>query len=218
MFPPLLFTAKAVTYLFLGYVVDPIQQLAVSADHLCHHTVALGKLCRSAGDPLGLFLQLVDVDDGQLCLDQPLTQLHILGVDGDAALGDQHIHILAGGGNTGHFIGDNRQFLINSGEKYSDFQWKSVPATAYLAYERTGERTVMEAPLRENRAALTSLMFAELAEKSRIRFEPYRKTYAEKYKKEINYPLKNVEIFATWNNSEAVFVSVCHKSCHNPSK
>ena len=61
-------------------------------------------------------------------------------------------------------IGDNRQFLINSGEKYSDFQWKSVPATAYLAYERTGERTVMEAPLKENRLALTSLMFAELAE------------------------------------------------------
>ena len=61
-------------------------------------------------------------------------------------------------------IGDNKAFLIKAGEKYADFQWKSVPATAYLAYERTGERGIMEAPLKENRLALNSLVLAELAE------------------------------------------------------
>ena len=61
-------------------------------------------------------------------------------------------------------IGDNRSFLVKAGEKYIDYQWQSVPATAYLAYERTGERTVMEAPLKENRLALSALLLAELAE------------------------------------------------------
>ena len=61
-------------------------------------------------------------------------------------------------------IGDNKSFLVNAGEKYTDFEWKSVPATAYLAYERTGERAIMEAPLKENRLALNSLVLAELAE------------------------------------------------------
>ena len=55
-------------------------------------------------------------------------------------------------------------FLIRSGEKYLDFKWKSIDASAYLAYERTGERQVMEQPLKENRLALNALIMAELAE------------------------------------------------------
>ena len=61
-------------------------------------------------------------------------------------------------------IGDSKEHLIKSGDKYADYVWQSVPATAYLAYERTGERTVMETPLKENRLALSALTLAELAE------------------------------------------------------
>lgn len=61
-------------------------------------------------------------------------------------------------------VGNHAEFLIKAGEKYLDYTWQSVDATAYLAYERTGERQVMETPLRENRVALNALMLAELAE------------------------------------------------------
>lgn len=61
-------------------------------------------------------------------------------------------------------LGDHAGFLIRSGEKYLDYKWQSIDATAYLAYERTGERQVMETPLKENRIALNSLIMAELAE------------------------------------------------------
>lgn len=60
--------------------------------------------------------------------------------------------------------GPHADFLIRSGEKYLDFVWKNVDATAYLAYERTGERQIMENPLKENRIALNALIMAELAE------------------------------------------------------
>lgn len=49
-------------------------------------------------------------------------------------------------------------------EKYLDYQWQHVPATAYLAFERTGNRTTMEAIEARNRGALISLMLGELAE------------------------------------------------------
>ena len=61
-------------------------------------------------------------------------------------------------------LGDNTDFLVGAGEKYLNYVWQSVPATAYLAYERTGERPIMENPLKENRLALNSLVLAELAE------------------------------------------------------
>ncbi len=61
-------------------------------------------------------------------------------------------------------LGDYAGYLISNGEKYLDYTWQNVPATAYLAYERTGERTVMEVPLKNNRRAFSSLMLAELAE------------------------------------------------------
>ena len=61
-------------------------------------------------------------------------------------------------------IGDSMNHLIKAGEKYVDYVWQSVPATAYLAYERTGERGIMETPLKENRMAISALTLAELAE------------------------------------------------------
>lgn len=61
-------------------------------------------------------------------------------------------------------IGPDAEYLISQGERYLDFTWRSVNATAYLAYERTGDRQIMEKPLREDRNALNALMLAELAE------------------------------------------------------
>lgn len=53
---------------------------------------------------------------------------------------------------------------VSQGEKYLDFEWKYIPATAYLAFERTGDRKAMENPEGANRGALISLFLAELAE------------------------------------------------------
>ena len=61
-------------------------------------------------------------------------------------------------------LGSHAAHLITQGEKYLDFTWQSVNATAYLAYERTGNRQVMEKPMSANRVALNALMLAELAE------------------------------------------------------
>ena len=44
-------------------------------------------------------------------------------------------------------LGAYAQQYIKAGEKYLDYKWQSVPATAYLAYERSGERKLMETPL-----------------------------------------------------------------------
>lgn len=61
-------------------------------------------------------------------------------------------------------LGSHAVFLITQGEKYLDYTWQSVNATAYLAYERTGDRQIMEKPMSANRVALSALMLAELAE------------------------------------------------------
>jgi 5'-nucleotidase len=61
-------------------------------------------------------------------------------------------------------LGNHAGYLIRAGEKYLGYKWQSVDATAYLAYERTGEREVMQTPLKENRVALNTLLMAELAE------------------------------------------------------
>lgn len=61
-------------------------------------------------------------------------------------------------------LGGHADFLIRNGEKYLDYKWQSIDATAYLAYERTGERQIMETPLKENRIAFNALIMAELAE------------------------------------------------------
>ena len=61
-------------------------------------------------------------------------------------------------------LGAHADRLVKAAEKYLDYQWQNVLATSYLAYERTGERTTMENPLKQNRIALNTLMLAELAE------------------------------------------------------
>ena len=54
--------------------------------------------------------------------------------------------------------------VVRRGEKYLDYQWQHVPATAYLEFERTGDRSAMEGPSGRNRSAILGLMLAELAE------------------------------------------------------
>lgn len=61
-------------------------------------------------------------------------------------------------------LGKHSEYLVSQGEKYLEYKWKNVPATAYLAFERTGERNIMQEPLKKNRIALNTLMLAELAE------------------------------------------------------
>lgn len=61
-------------------------------------------------------------------------------------------------------IGPSAGTIIEAGEKLLDYQWQSVPATSYLAYERTGERVVMQTPFFANAVALNTLILAELAE------------------------------------------------------
>ena len=61
-------------------------------------------------------------------------------------------------------MGEHVEYIIKNGEEYLNYKWQSVDATSYLAYERTGDRAVMEKPLSDNRIALNSLMMAELAE------------------------------------------------------
>lgn len=48
-------------------------------------------------------------------------------------------------------MGPNKQRLIAAGEKLLDYKWQLIPATAYLEYERTGNRKIMEVPYDANR-------------------------------------------------------------------
>lgn len=61
-------------------------------------------------------------------------------------------------------LGDNAQKLIARGEKQLNYKWKLSVATDYLAYERTGERNIMQNPQTANNNALSDLVLAELAE------------------------------------------------------
>ncbi len=61
-------------------------------------------------------------------------------------------------------IGNNKEKLIQRGEKKLKYEWKVIKATDYLAYERTGNRQVMQNPNSKNTRALTDLVLAELAE------------------------------------------------------
>ena len=54
--------------------------------------------------------------------------------------------------------------VISAGEHYLGFSWNSIPASAYIAYDLTGDRAPMERRMKENRIALNALLLAELAE------------------------------------------------------
>jgi hypothetical protein len=60
--------------------------------------------------------------------------------------------------------GNFRDAQIREGERYLDYDWKTVKATDYLEFERSGSRTVMETPFGTNSSALSALVMAELAE------------------------------------------------------
>jgi hypothetical protein len=60
--------------------------------------------------------------------------------------------------------GSLKQVLIVAGEKRLDYQWQTVPLSAYLEYERSGNRSLVDSPYNENTYALNILVLAELAE------------------------------------------------------
>ena len=60
--------------------------------------------------------------------------------------------------------GSRREEIIKEGEKYLNYEWKVVKATDYLAFERTGDREIMQQPFGRNNTALGALFVAELAE------------------------------------------------------
>lgn len=60
--------------------------------------------------------------------------------------------------------GDNKQTLIATGEKSLNHDWPTVKATDYLAFERTGDRNIMENIHQANCTILADLVMAELAE------------------------------------------------------
>ncbi|MBE7172652.1 MAG: heparinase II/III family protein [Williamsia sp.] len=62
------------------------------------------------------------------------------------------------------FTGALKNDLIKDGEANLAYQWKVITASDYLEYERSGSRVAMEGPFGANNAALSRLVFAELAE------------------------------------------------------
>ena len=62
------------------------------------------------------------------------------------------------------FLGTFKDDYIRRGEKLLDYQWQVMKATDYLAFERTGDRSIMEKPFGANNNAIASLLMAELAE------------------------------------------------------
>lgn len=63
-----------------------------------------------------------------------------------------------------NLMGPQSESFIKAGEKYLDYEWQVIPATAYLEFERSGDRSAMEKRQGANRGAMISLMLAELAE------------------------------------------------------
>jgi len=63
-----------------------------------------------------------------------------------------------------NFAGRFKQEMVAKGELRLEYVWKVVPAMAYIEFERSGSRQVMEGPMGENQQAFTDLLLAELAE------------------------------------------------------
>lgn len=63
-----------------------------------------------------------------------------------------------------HLLGDSKAQLVKQGEKFLDYQWQVVPASAYMEFERSGNRDVMQDPSNSNATAIRSLFLAEMAE------------------------------------------------------
>ena len=61
-------------------------------------------------------------------------------------------------------LGEFVPSIIEMGDKYLDFKWIEITDDDYLAYDRYGDRAVMENKLIENSCTLGRLLIAELAE------------------------------------------------------
>lgn len=61
-------------------------------------------------------------------------------------------------------VGNNKESLIKKGESKLNYEWKAIPVTSYLEFERTGNRNIMQDPNDDNTSALSDLVVAELAE------------------------------------------------------
>ena len=61
-------------------------------------------------------------------------------------------------------FGQYKDHYIKAGENLLDFEWKVVRATDYLAFERSGNRSVMEGRYYNNVGTLGALFLAEMAE------------------------------------------------------
>ncbi|MBM1107004.1 heparinase II/III family protein [Aurantibacter crassamenti] len=57
-----------------------------------------------------------------------------------------------------------REAYIKEGEDYLEYDWKYIPVSHYLEYTKSGSRTIMEKPYRENLKAFETLVLAELME------------------------------------------------------
>ena len=62
------------------------------------------------------------------------------------------------------YLGEYRNILIAKGETSLDFVWVTITEDDYLAYDRYGDRAVMEDKQEANTDALSGLFMAELAE------------------------------------------------------
>ena len=62
------------------------------------------------------------------------------------------------------FLGNFKEFYVKRGESRLNYEWKVIRATDYIEYERTGNRSVMEARFETNNRAIADLLMAELAE------------------------------------------------------
>ena len=59
-------------------------------------------------------------------------------------------------------FGNSAEKVVREAEKYEDYAWTVIPASAYLEYERSGDRQVMEKPYEMNRRVLNMFALAEL--------------------------------------------------------
>jgi hypothetical protein len=62
------------------------------------------------------------------------------------------------------FLGESKAYFVRRGEQQLSYVWKVIPATAYLEFERSGNRRIMEDPFGSNNQAIADLLMAELAE------------------------------------------------------
>lgn len=57
-----------------------------------------------------------------------------------------------------------REAYIKEGENYLEYNWKYIPVSHYLEFTKSGSRTIMEKPYRENMQAFEALVLGELVE------------------------------------------------------